>query len=205
MSDSFSRSESYGQRRLTMVDRFGTWLSRRKIIKSLPKIASPGILDGGCGYRAEMLLNLRSRISRGVGIDICIDPALKSAGGLEFIEGTLENVLPGLAAESFDVILLISVLEHLTAPQEILAQGHRLLRPGGCLLINVPTWRGKRFLEFSAFRLGLSPAVEMDDHRMYYDKRDLWPALVNSGFKPSRIKLSCHKFGLNLFSVCRKI
>jgi len=205
MTGQFSRSESYGQRRLTPVDRLGVWLSRRRIVKSLPKSAGLEVLDCGCGYRAEMLLALQPCLRRGVGIDIGIDPVRKSGGGLEFIEGTLEDALPALAAESFDVILLISVLEHLTAPQETLAHCHRLLRPGGCLLVNVPTWLGKRFLEFFAFRLGLSPACEMDDHRMYFDKRDLWPALVRSGFKPSRIKLTYHKFGLNLFSVCRKI
>ena len=50
---------------------------------------------------------------------------------------------------------------------------------------------------------GLSPQVEMDDHKMYYDKRDLWPVLVKAGFSPSRIALRYHKFGLNLFAVAR--
>jgi hypothetical protein len=72
------------------------------------------------------------------------------------------------------------------------------------LLVNVPTWRGKFFLEFSAFRLGTSPALEMDDHKMYYDRRDLWPLLVRAGFKPSGIRLSYHKFGLNLFGTAQK-
>ena len=65
-------------------------------------------------------------------------------------------------------------------------------------MINVPTWMGKPFLEFSAFRLGTSPALEMDDHKMYYSKRDLWPILVRAGFKPSGIRMRYHKFGLNL-------
>ena len=39
-------------------------------------------------------------------------------------------------------------------------------------LVNVPSWRGKKYLELSAFRLGLSPASEMDDHKMYYDVKD---------------------------------
>jgi SAM-dependent methyltransferase len=204
MTGQLSRSESYGQRRLTPVDRLGVWLSHRRIVKSLPKSAGLEVLDCGCGYRAEILLALQPCLRRGVGIDICIDPALKSGGDLEFIESTLEDALPVLAAESFDVVLVISVLEHLTAPQETLAHCHRLLRPGGCLLVNVPTWLGKRFLEFSAFRLGLSPACEIDDHRMYFDKRDIWPALVRAGFKPSRLKLTYYKFGLNLFGVCQK-
>jgi hypothetical protein len=69
--------------------------------------------------------------------------------------------------------------------------------------VNVPTWRGKYFLELTAFRLGLSPngKIEMDDHKMYYDKRDLWSLLVKAGFAPGRIHLHYHKFGLNLFAV----
>jgi len=56
----------------------------------------------------------------------------------------------------------------------------------------------------SAFRLGTSPAVEMDDHKMYYHESDLWPLLVRAGFKPSRLHLRYHKFGLNLFAVAQK-
>ena len=45
-----------------------------------------------------------------------------------------------------DVVLLISsVLEHLREPQAALGAVRRVLRPGGMLLINVPTWRGKFF------------------------------------------------------------
>ncbi len=75
-----------------------------------------------------------------------------------------------------------------------------MLAPGGVLIVNVPTWAGKTFLELSAFRLGLSPAGEMDDHRTYYGRRDLWPLLVRAGFRPSRIRLVYHKLGLNLFA-----
>ena len=65
----------------------------------------------------------------------------------------------------------------------------RILRPGGVCLVNVPSWRGKWFLELSAFRLGLSPADEMNDHKTYYDPRDLWPMLVRAGFRPQDIQV----------------
>jgi hypothetical protein len=100
--------------------------------------------------------------------------------------------------------MLISVLQHLVDPQFAIQFTWRLLRPAGLLLVNVPTWTGKRFLEFSAFRLGFSPKVEIDDHKMYYDKRDLWHMLVRGGFKPSQIRLRYHNFGLNLFAAARK-
>jgi SAM-dependent methyltransferase len=147
---------------------------------------------------------LEPKLKRGIGVDFQIAPELQSLERYTFHEGAIEEILPKLESETLDVVMLISVLEHLAEPQFALQSAWRLLRPSGVLLINVPTWLGQRFLEFSAFRLGLSPKVEMDDHKMYYGKRDLWPILVRSGFKPSQIKLRYHKFGLNLFAAARK-
>ena len=42
----------------------------------------------------------------------------------------------------------------------------------------------------------------MDDHKWYFDPRDLWPLLVRAGFKPSEIQCHRHKFGLNTFAAC---
>ena len=101
------------------------------------------------------------------------------------------------------MILCVSVLEHLWNPDVALAEFHRILSPAGICVVNVPSWRGKRFLELSAFRLGLSPAEEMDDHKRYFDPRDLWPLLVQAGFLPHGIRCYRHKLGLNTFAACR--
>lgn len=197
-------SESYGQKELTFVDRLGVWLSRRAIIRELPDRNDLEILELGCGFQATPLISLAPRLKRGIGVDFQIAPELADLEKFTFHEGTIEETLPGLAAQVFDAVLLISVLEHLRDPLFVIEAARGLLKPGGVLLLNVPTWRGKSFLEFSAFRLGLSPKIEMDDHKMYYDKRDLWPLMVRAGFKPSLIKLRYHKFGLNLFAVARR-
>ena len=196
--------ESYGQRELSLVDRLGVWLSQRAIRRYLPRRNDLHVLELGCGYHASQLIALRPRLKGGIGVDFQIAPELQSLEGFTFYEGAIEETLPKLVGETMDVVMLISVLEHLAEPQFAIEAAWRLLKPSGLLLINVPTWLGKRFLEFSAFRLGLSPKVEMDDHKMYYSKRDLWPILVRSGFKPSQIRLSYHKFGLNLFAAARK-
>lgn len=196
--------EAYGQHGVSWVDLFGVWLSQRAIRRHFSAGVKLDVLELGCGYRASLLVALRDRLRRGVGVDFQIDPAVRDIAPLEFFEGPIEETLPKLADASFDVVMLISVLEHLSAPLAALESARRLLKPGGLLLINVPTWRGKFFLEFSAFRLGLSPKVEMDDHKMYYDKRDLWPLLIRAGFKPSRIALCYHKFGLNLFAAAHR-
>lgn len=196
--------QAYGQQNLTFVDRAGVWLSQRAILRHLPDRRGLEVLELGCGFRATQLVALEDRLGHGVGVDFQIAPELRAREKFTFYEGTIEETLPKLAGQSFDAILLISVLEHLLEPLLVIQSAREMLKPAGVLLVNVPTWRGKNFLEFSAFRLGLSPKLEMDDHKMYYDKRDLWPLLVRAGFKPSQIKLGYHKFGLNLFAVARR-
>jgi SAM-dependent methyltransferase len=196
--------KSYGQENLSFVDRLGVWLSQRAIARELPSGSDLEVLELGCGYRATQLIELGPRLKRGVGVDFQLAPELANLGNFSFYQGTIEDALPKLISERFDAVMLISVLEHLRDPLSVMEAASGLLKPSGVMLINVPTWRGKAFLEFSAFRLGFSPKVEMDDHKMYYDKRDLWPLLVRAGFKPSLVKLRYHKFGLNLFAVARR-
>jgi SAM-dependent methyltransferase len=195
---------AYGQKKLSFIDRFGVWLSRRAIARALPNRGDLEVLELGCGFRATQLVALAPRLKHGTGVDFQLAPELASLPAFTFHEGTIEGTLPKLAGQTFDAVMLISVLEHLRDPLLVVAAVRDLLKPSGVLVVNVPTWRGKAFLEFSAFCLGLSPKVEMDDHKMYYDKRDLWPLLVRAGFKPSLIKMRYHKFGLNLFAVVRK-
>jgi SAM-dependent methyltransferase len=196
--------QSYGQQRLSLADRLGVWMSQRALRRHLPGRNNLEVLELGCGYRAAQLIALGPKLKRGVGVDFQIAPELHALEKFAFHEGTIEEALPKLESEKMDVVMLISVLEHLAEPASVIQAAWRLLRPSGLLLVNVPTWLGKRFLELSAFRLGLSPKVEMDDHKMYYGKRDLWPILVRAGFKPSQIRLRYHKFGLNLFAVAQK-
>ena len=198
------RDIPYGEdHRPTVVDRFGIWLSSRRVRTLVGDPAGKSIGDFGCGYNAEVARPFLDACAGLTLVDLRLAPALKAHPKVTAIEGRLPEALAGLAAGSFDVVLCNSVLEHLWQPQETLTAFHRLLKPGGILLLNVPNWLGKRFLEFSAFRLGLSPAAEMDDHKAYYDPRDLWPLLVRAGFRPSRIRCFRHKFGLNTFAVCR--
>lgn len=147
---------------------------------------------------------LQTKLARGVGVDVSIAPECDEIPNLEFIRSPIETALPGLPAGEFDLILLISVLEHLDSTSAVLSHCQRILKPDGLLMVNVPTWFAKPVLELSAFRLGTSPAYEMDDHKMYYSKRDLWPLLVKAGFRPSRIRLRYHRLGMVLFGVARK-
>jgi 2-polyprenyl-3-methyl-5-hydroxy-6-metoxy-1,4-benzoquinol methylase len=200
------RTTSFGQdHNPTIVDRFGTYLSTRRIRSVVETFAGRRVADVGCGYHAAFSRTLLDDVASLVLADVSLHPSLKEHPRVQALEGALPEVLAELPAESCDVVLCNSVLEHLWDPQRTLAEFWRLAAPGGVVFVNVPSWRGKRFLELSAYRLNQSPAVEIDDHKAYYDPRDLWPMLVKAGFSPRHIKCAKHKWGLNTFAVCRKL
>ena len=198
------RERAFGQDyRPTLVDRFGVWLSARQIRRYSGRLTGKRIGDFGCGYQASFVRSVLAEVDHAVLVDSALAADLKRRPTITAIEGTLPDALEQVPSASLDVVLCISVLEHLWEPLKALQHCLRIVRPEGICLFNVPSWRGKRFLEFSAFRLGLSPADEMDDHKTYYDVKDFWPLLVRAGFMPSRIDCFSHKFGLNTFAVCR--
>lgn len=205
MSPAPTRVASFAQNhKLTAVDRFGVWLSARQIRRWVPSFAGKRLGDFGCGYQAAFVQTVLPELAAAVLIDVKLSPELKAEPKITALEGDVLARLAEVPSASLDVITCISVLEHLWEPEHAVREMYRILAPGGTCLLNVPSWRGKRFLELSAFRLGLSPADEMDDHKIYYDASDFWPLLVRAGFRPKHIRCFAHKFGLNTFAVCRK-
>jgi len=199
------RNRSYGQTwHLTPGDRLGVWLSALQVRRQIPNFRGLDVADIGCGYHATFARTLLDSVRSLSLVDLAIAPDLHANEKTYVIEGQLPGALERLSDSSLDVIVCNSVLEHLWEPLETLSHFRRLLRPGGLALVNVPSWRGKTFLELSAFRLHLSPPDEMNDHKAYYDPRDLWPLLVRGGFLPREIRCFTHKLGLNTFAVCRR-
>jgi SAM-dependent methyltransferase len=199
-----ARATSYGEiSHLSLVDRFGVWLHKRQIKHTVGSLTGKDVADIGCGYQAAIMRRYLDSVRSALLVDLSLADDVKALPKVTTIEGELPGVLTGLPARSLDAILCTNVVEHLWEPELTLREFRRLLRPGGVCAINVPSWAGKRFLEYSAFKLGFSPAEEMEDHKTYYDPRDLWPLLVQAGFRPSHIRVFKHKFRLSTFAVCR--
>jgi SAM-dependent methyltransferase len=197
------RASSYGQhRQLTPVDRFGVWLGAREVRRHA-RFAGARFGDFGCGFDASLARAQLDLAQSALLVDVALASDLKAHPKVIALEGSLPDLLPEIETESLDIILCLSVLEHLWEPQTALDHLRRILAPGGVAILNVPSWLGKPVLELAAFRLGVSPAEEMDDHKSYYDPRDLWPMLVRAGFRPSQIRCRRHKFGLNTSAICR--
>lgn len=108
-------------------------------------LAGPGpgvrVLDAGCG-RGEMLLRCASRGASVAGIDYseaAVELTRETLTGVEGAEVRSGDVtaLPW-PDESFDRVLLGDVVEHLDPGQveSALAEGRRVLRPGGTLIVH---------------------------------------------------------------------
>lgn len=78
---------------------------------------------------------------------------------------------------SFDVITLFDVLEHLTNPREVLIRAHSLLKTGGLLYLYVPNYdSASRYL-------------------MGHDAHFIWPSHHLTYFTPITIKDFCERNG----------
>lgn len=135
------------------------------------------LLDVGCGWEARLLHELEPFISRGVGIDFKA-PDLKSSK-LSTISARLSDRLPFEAA-SFDVVTMLAVLEHLERPRDIVSEIGRILRPGGRLILTVPSPAAKPVLEFLAFKVGIVSRTEIEDHKEYFDRQALMAVFSDS-------------------------
>lgn len=106
---------------------------------------------------------------------------LKEAG-IQVYSGQLSDLnLPG---DSFDLIRLEHVFEHLLEPMQILRELHRLLKPGGILVMNFP---GINSLSFA-----LSPRQwahrDSPRHLFLHTLRSAENMLTNSGFRIAKAR-----------------
>ena len=142
-----ARQESNIQHGSSFVDRLRTLLVQREILKRLPRTSSLRVLDLGCGYHATylkaILKAIGDRLAEGVGVDFHVSGESRRHPRLRFVASSIEDALPELPSNAFDAVLFISALEHLWDPVQRLSHCHRVLKPGGRLLVNVPTWYAK--------------------------------------------------------------
>lgn len=104
------------------------------VIKQAAADAHGVLVDVGCGQKPFASM-FRDHVSAYIGID---DPTTAEplGGSKADVLGTVEQ-LP-LRSASVDTVLVTEVLEHLPEPALALAELHRLLKPGGLLIVTTP-------------------------------------------------------------------
>ena len=102
---------------------------------------------------------------------------------------------------SVDVVSCLAVIEHVEHPDLLAAEAHRILKPGGVLVVTTPSSQAKPILELLSVRLRLIDPAEILDHKRYYRPDTLRAELTRAGFVD--IDVTRFELGLNLAAVAR--
>ncbi len=144
---------------------------------------SVDVLDVGCGS-GTLLGLLKQRGFRVTGLDFSAEAAAiaKAENGVDVAVGSLEEA--HFPAESFDVVTLFHVMEHVTTPRQVLAEVSRVLKPNGVAILQVPNIESWQFKIFGARWYGL----DIPRHVIDYSRNSMLKLLADSGFVVNRIR-----------------
>lgn len=166
--------------------KFSPWIEkildgfRRSRAGKVARFAPPPakVLDIGCG-NGRFLMYLRDLGYQCHGMELpgkSLERA-RSLGGLELVEGKLEA--SHFPENSFDMVTLWHVFEHLDTPAETLRVISRILKPGGWLLLSLPnihSWQARWFK-------GLWFHLDPPRHLFFLGPKDLTREVERLGFE----------------------
>ena len=146
------------------------------------QLQAPSLLDIGCGTGLFLHLAREAGLQvRGIELSESAVAYARMNYGLDVHHGTLENT--DLPDQSFDIVTMWHVLEHLPDPVAALRRVARALKPDGLLLLGVPNFDsiearifGRRWYSLDAPR-----------HLYQFTPRTMATVLNAVGLMPRRI------------------
>jgi 2-polyprenyl-3-methyl-5-hydroxy-6-metoxy-1,4-benzoquinol methylase len=170
--DYFTRKNQYVSRWNEFCDIFEPLLDKVVRFKREGKL-----LDVGAGVGT--LLSVAARrgfIVQGVEVSEWAAAFARKEKGLDVLTGPLENAC--LETESFDIVTINHVLEHVQDPLALLREIHRILKNDGLLVIGVPN-----FGSIMAGLLGAKwPSLRPEEHIWHFTPATLTQMIAKSGF-----------------------
>jgi len=163
------------------------WDFRDNIIFNFIKPDDQDILDLGCGEGITLERLIKNFPGRNIhGIDI-MPENIEVCKSFQ-LPARLGNVCSlGVRDSSQDVVLFLEVLEHLSEPGIAIREIHRILRPGGRVLILFPNDR--MFFFSRLITLRLKEAFYDPGHVRQWTIADVARLVSSEGFRPVAFKI----------------
>lgn len=156
------------------------------------------ILDIGCGSYPYFLSH--TYFSEKFAVDQLEKPESVSNIDWHTLDLNTDPKLP-FDDEYFDLVTMLAVTEHLSPNSLVLLfqQIHRVLRPGGRLIITTPAAWSDGLLRFMS-RVGLVSADEINEHVFVYTLPLLGWYFGKAGFEMTNTRFGYFEFTLNLWA-----
>jgi len=155
---------------------FTTALRRLRNKHKLSLSNESHILDIGCAGGAFLQAAKNLGIS-GIGLEpnkwMC--EYARSTYGIDARSGTLRD--HHFPDETFDLVSLWDVIEHVPSPKDVLEEIQRIVKPGGVLIVNYPD-----FGSLPAQLLGRKWPFLLSVHLFYYTRKTMRKQLTQAGF-----------------------
>ena len=174
----------------------GLTVVQRTVLDHLPSLglaSGARVLDAPCGGSASLALALRQRGFEAIGADLDADAA--SHLGAAFQRVNLDATLPW-PSRSFDAVVSTEGIEHFENHYSFLREMHRILKPGGSLILttpNITALRSRvRFFGSGFFGRDGRPLNETERHPLHHIGLATFPELRYelhvSGFRLSEVR-----------------
>jgi len=155
------------------------WYQNKRVRAVLARAGGGRILDVGCADALflELLHRRGGWETTGLELNPRLVEAARRRQGPTILQGDL--LAAELPRNSFEVITLWDVLEHLHRPMAALDRVHELLAPGGLLVISTPladSWEGRLFGRWWV-------GYELPRHLYFFSRPVLARALAERGFR----------------------
>lgn len=179
-------SLAFSQDNFALVHKIRSRLETNRLLRYCEGIPSDArILDVGCGdgFHLQLLRTYGRDTWTVEGIDIdsrAVERATK--GGATVHQGTIEEL--ELLQNQYDVVYTLQTVEHVADPYSMLTAIHRVLKPGGRLVI-VTDNTGS--LDFRWFQKGLWGGYHFPRHWNLFDRSSLTWLATRAGYETERI------------------
>ena len=166
--------------------RHRAWIWRQRMDRVEGHASPPGrLLDVGCGTGTFLRL-AQTRGWEVTGTELSPYAAKAAEGeGLTVFEGEVWEA--GLPVGAFDVVTCWHVIEHASRPRRVIEEIHRVVRPGGWLVLATPNLEDHIFRAAYVLARGRRPRLYEPDgrevHLFHFSARTLRTLVASAGFE----------------------